>query len=36
MPESENEDLNKDIGRLYHEKDALGEQIKRLDEDGGR
>ena len=32
MPESRNKDLNQDIGRLYHEKDVLGEQIKKLDE----
>lgn len=33
MPESGNEDVNQDIGRLYHEKDVLGEQIRRLDKE---
>ena len=33
MPESRNKDLNQDIGRLYHEKDVLDEQIKKLDEE---
>lgn len=33
MPEEGKEDLNQDIGRLYQEKDVLGEQIKRLDQE---
>ena len=33
MPENINEDLNQDIGRLYQEKDELGEQIRRLDQE---
>lgn len=31
MPESQNKDLNQDIGRLYQEKEVLEEQIRRLD-----
>lgn len=33
MPEEGKKDLDRDIGRLYQEKDVLGEQIKRLDEE---
>lgn len=33
MPENRNEDLNQDIGRLYQEKDVLGEQIRSLDQE---
>jgi hypothetical protein len=31
VPESQNKDLNQDIGRLYQEKEVLEEQIRRLD-----
>lgn len=31
MPENVKEELDQDIGRLYQEKDVLGEQIKKLD-----